>query len=136
MFLNIKKWLYIILGVNYWRLGKCNQCGQCCRTIMLRFPDSLIKRETDFERLKEFLPRFNNFFISGKSDNGILFFTCKYLTDDNKCGAYWYRSVFCRIYPFFDDKFIKMGGKALEGCGYCYKPVREFKEIMESIAKK
>lgn len=135
MFESIKKFFFILFGINYWRRGKCNQCGQCCRTITLRFPDALIKREVDFERLKEIMPRFNNFFISDKADNGVLLFTCKFLTEENKCGAYWYRSIFCRTYPYFDDKFIQMGGESLKGCGYYFKPVEPFEEVMKQASK-
>lgn len=127
----IKKNLFKLLGIRHWRAGKCKQCGQCCRTITFRFPDKLLTRESEFEYLKKAMPRFEHFFISGKADNGVLLFTCKFLTEENKCGVYHWRSFFCRFYPHFSSKFIKIGGQPLPGCGFYYEPVVKFKELFD-----
>ncbi|MEW5822571.1 MAG: YkgJ family cysteine cluster protein [Cyanobacteriota bacterium] len=132
----LKKKLFNLLGIKHWRSGKCNKCGHCCRTITFRFPDKLLTRESEFEYLKKQMPRFENFYISGKADNGVLLFTCKFLTDDNKCGVYYMRSPFCRYYPHFDSKFIRMGGQPLEGCGFYYEPVVPFDEVFEKQKNK
>lgn len=119
-------------GMQYKRIGSCQQCGECCRTITLKFPDKLITRETEFVFLKTRMSRFESFFISGRADNGVLLFTCKFLKD-NKCSIHWFRSVFCRAYPHFSHKFIKMGGQPLPGCGFGYKPIVTFSEVFEKL---
>jgi Fe-S-cluster containining protein len=128
-----KKALFKLFRRLYWRQGKCKQCGQCCKTITLRFPVKLLTRESEFEYLKEAMPRFNNFYISGKADNGVLLFACKFLTEDNRCSVYYMRSMFCRFYPHFGTKFIKMGGQPLPGCGFYYEPVTTFKEFFSDL---
>lgn len=127
----MKKLFYKLLKINHWRKGKCNQCGQCCRTITFRFPDKLLTRESEFEYLKQRMPRFEHFYISDKDDQGVLLFTCKFLSEENKCSIYHFRSIFCRFYPHFSDKFIKIGGKPLEGCGFYYEPVTKFEEVIK-----
>jgi hypothetical protein len=126
------KMILKFMGKHYWRRGSCNQCGQCCKTITLRFPDKLLTRESEFEYLKENYPRFHHFYISGRADNGVLLFACKFLTEDNRCSVYNLRSFFCRAYPNFDTRFIKLGGKPLEGCGFYYEPITPFKEHLQS----
>lgn len=130
MFDAVKKAILKILKINYWRKGKCNQCGQCCRTITLRYPDKLLTTEAEFEQLKKVLPRFEQFHLSDRADNGVLLFTCEFLKD-NKCSLYHLRSLYCRFYPHFSNKFIKMGGKPLASCGFYYEPVVTFTEVFE-----
>jgi uncharacterized protein len=132
MIKNLRKAIYQALNIKYWRKGQCKQCGQCCRTITLRFPFKLIDSEKEFELLKKWIPGFNHFKITDTADDGVLLFTCDCLTEDNRCSAYHFRSLFCRFYPHFGTQFIKLGGKPLEGCGYYYEPVVPFKEILDN----
>ena len=70
--------------------------------------DEYVKTEEQFESLKNFDPKYNNFEINGKNEFGVLLFKCKSLNQNNKCKDYLFRSLYCRAYPFVTDK-IRMG---------------------------
>jgi len=126
----IKYFLNRLLSPKYKRLGKCKQCGQCCRQITLKIDNDFITSEELFLKLKSWQPHYNHFFISGKLENGVLLFTCKSLGDDNLCKDYWKRSLFCRHYPVLKSDFIRAGGETLENCGFYYKPAAEFSSFI------
>ncbi len=72
------------------------------------------------------------FEISGVDEtDGALTFVCKALKPDGKCGAYFFRSLFCREYPFVIPDFIKNNGQTLEGCGYTFGVDKEFIEYLK-----
>ncbi|OGI00361.1 MAG: hypothetical protein A2Y25_09505 [Candidatus Melainabacteria bacterium GWF2_37_15] len=100
--------------------GHCKKCGSCCRNITFAIKKDYIKTEEDFERLKKFDRKYNHFFISGQDEDGVLLFTCKSLTDDNLCRDYFFRSLYCRLYPKIQMKHLKTGGELLDGCGYSF----------------
>ena len=73
----------------------------------------------------------NMFKISGKDDaDGALTFVCKSLSKDGKCKDYFFRSMFCREYPFVIPEFIRNNGQTLEGCGYYYTVTKKFNEFL------
>lgn len=123
------------LGPKYIRAGKCKQCGVCCRTITFKHNEKFITRVEDFDSLKNWQKRYNNFFISGKDKDGILLFTCKWLTKENKCKYHWLRSWFCRAYPFVKTEFIARGGQTLDDCGFYYTASKSFDDIVKSYKK-
>lgn len=107
-------------------------CGKCCRSIVFYDGDTLIKTKEQFERAKLKNKRMNLFEISGvdKSD-GALTFTCKSLAPDGKCKAYFFRSLYCREYPFVKPDFIRANGQTLEGCGYSFGVNKEFESYLK-----
>ncbi len=111
----------------YIRKGKCNRCGNCCRNILLYVEEEPIKTEEQFEKVKEWEKHYNNFFISGRAENGALLFTCREIDDNNKCKVYFFRGLGCRMYPKKDTKFLINGGKPLDGCGYYFETNKSFK---------
>lgn len=112
--------------------GKCNACGKCCRSIVFYDGKTLIKTKEQFEQAKLKNKRMNLFEISGRDEtDGALTFVCKSLGEDGKCKAYWFRSMFCREYPFVIPDFIRYNGATLEGCGYYYSVSKKFDEYLK-----
>lgn len=112
--------------------GKCLACGKCCRSIVFYDGKELIKTEEQFELAKTKNKRMNMFEISGVDEtDGALTFVCKSLRPDGKCGAYFFRGMFCREYPFIIPDFIRNNGQTLEGCGYSFGVDKEFKEYLK-----
>ena len=79
-----------MLSSRYVLEGKCNQCGNCCRNITFWVGKDAIQTEKQFDLLRNWDKNYNNFFISGKDERGILLFTCKSLDDNGKCKMYKY----------------------------------------------
>lgn len=131
MFKYIKFCFQKIFSAKYVRKGKCKVCGKCCRNILLCVEDEPIMTEAQFEKVKEWEKHYNNFYISGKSESNALLFTCKELDENNRCRAYFFRGLICRVYPNPDKKFLINGGKLLEGCGFYYEPDRDFKSFLK-----
>ena len=111
--------------------GHCVRCGACCRNIVFKIDDKFVKTEEDFEELKKIKKIYNHFYISGKDKDRALLFTCKSLTDDNRCKDYFFRSFYCRNYPYIIPEFIANGGKPLDGCGYYFDVDKKFSEFLK-----
>ena len=112
--------------------GSCKACGKCCHSIVFYDGDELIKTEEQFKKAKLKNKRMNMFEISGIDEtDGALTFKCKTLRPDGKCGAYFFRSMFCREYPFVMPDFIRNNGQTLEGCGYYFGVNKEFKDYLK-----
>ena len=125
MFAYIKFLFDKLTSAKYVRKGKCLGCGACCRNILLYADDNIpVVTEVQFEKIKEWDKHFRNFYISGKSENGSLLFTCKELDENNRCRVF--RGLGCRQYPKTDKKFLINGGKPLDGCGYYFEPDKKF----------
>ncbi len=124
-------------SAKYIRKGKCKQCGDCCRNILL-FTDSdmPVLSEEQFIQIQNWDKHFKNFYVSGKSETGALLFTCKELGDNNKCNVYFFRGLGCRNYPKINTKFLINGGKPLDGCGYYFKTDKDFQSYLKKICQK
>lgn len=115
----------------YVRKGKCKRCGNCCRNILLYTKKNLpIVNEIQFKKVQEWDKHFYNFYISGKSEDGALLFSCRWITKDNKCRVYFLRGLGCRQYPKANSEFLINGGKPLDGCGYFFEPDKPFKDYL------
>ncbi len=117
--------------------GKCNRCGECCKSVLFSDENGYIKDIEGFEKLKK-----RNFVYSYFSPNGVvkgegealegaMMFKCKHLTKNNKCGIYLIRPIFCRDYPTIDRRFIEMGGVMLDKCGFKFEADKPFKSYLK-----
>lgn len=117
-YLYIKFNLYRIFSSKYKIEGKCNCCGACCKNIVFMIEDEYVRDEKQFVDLKKFDKKYNHFEISGKNDKGVLLFKCKSLDENNRCRDYFFRSLYCRMYPMVTSK-IRLGGcETFDTCGY------------------
>jgi len=126
--LYVRKWIAKKQGKSYIRVGKCNKCGFCCTMLTLCIEGKPITKEEEFEHLKEVFPEYTRFYIIGRDEDGHLLFTCKYLTEDFKCGDYKNRPQICREYP--DQQLLTKGGILVSKCGYKFIPVENFEDIL------
>ncbi len=116
--------------------GKCKQCGTCCTSILFSDEKGYIKTEEDFEKLKKKHLIYNFFYPNGKVQNegeeleGAFLFKCKFLKN-NRCSIYFIRPIFCRDYPAINPKFIEMGGKTLDNCGFYFEADKKFKDYLK-----
>ena len=106
-------------------------CGECCKNIVFMIEDEYVCTEEQFESMKTFDKKYKHFDIVGKNEKGILLFKCKSLTEENKCKDYYFRSLYCRAYPFVTDK-IKLGGcETFDSCGFEITINKKFKEFLK-----
>lgn len=120
-----------LISSKYVRKGKCNYCGNCCRNILLYSKKNLpIVNENQFKQVQKWDKHFYNFYISGKSEDGALLFSCRWITKENKCRVYFLRGLGCRQYPKANSEFLINGGKPLDGCGYFFEPDKPFKDYL------
>ena len=110
--------------------GKCKGCGECCRTIVFYVGKNVVITTEQFELLKKWDKKYKNFEISGTASDGALYFKCKALKDDGKCGIYFFRSIACRMYPKYNSFFFTRGEGLKNGCGYYIKADKNFKEFI------
>ena len=134
MFKRIKKFVYTkILRRKYYRTGKCNGCGRCCKKIYVKNFKHVISDEKEFEKL-QYLHRFYSYLrIVGKDETGLIFECTKLDPLTNKCSIHKTRPGICRRYP--QEELLSMGGELSEGCGYHLEPIQTFSEILESLKK-
>ena len=50
----LKFYYFKLFTSKYEILGKCNQCGSCCKNIVFMIEDEYVKTEEQFESLKIF----------------------------------------------------------------------------------
>ena len=110
--------------------GKCRNCGECCKTIVFYVGANPIQTEEQFEHLKKWDKKYNSFVINGRASDGALYFKCKALRDDNKCGMYFFRSLACRMYPKYQTSFFTRGEGLKDTCGY-YIETKKFEEFLK-----
>ena len=134
MFKRIKKFVYTkILRRKYYRTGKCNGCGRCCKKIYVKNFKHVISDEKEFEKL-QYLHRFYSYLrIVGKDETGLIFECTKLDPLTNKCSIHKTRPGICRRYP--QEELLSMGGELSEGCGYHLEPIQTFSEILDSLKK-
>ena len=130
MFKTIKFFFDRLFSSKYIVKGKCRQCGNCCRNILFYIGEKVVTTEEEFEKIKKFEKKYNNFYISGKGEKGELLFACKALREDGKCSVYHFRSVQCRFYPKISQKFVYNGGQPLDGCGYKFDINKKFRDYI------
>ncbi|MDR1996915.1 MAG: YkgJ family cysteine cluster protein [Candidatus Margulisbacteria bacterium] len=107
-----------ILPFPYRRAGRCRQCGECCKNILIGIEPRMLR----IAALRNFAiwwnKYFNNLYLIGSFlDDGLMVFGCNYLRDDGRCGNYnLSRPVFCFEYPRLFKYFEKP--VELPGCGF------------------
>lgn len=127
----LKYYLNRLFSPRYLKSGKCKQCGNCCRSIILADDGKNITSVAVFEKLKLKYKKYNHFTPIKKDENGDILFQCNSLGEDNRCKDYFFRSIYCRKYPNIDKKFIMAGGKMLDGCGYKIEPTKKFSHYLD-----
>ena len=115
--------------------GKCKSCGECCRTIVFYVGKDSVKTEEQFELLKKWDKKYNNFEIAGSSKDGALYFKCKALKDNGKCGVYHFRSIACRLYPKYNSFFFTRGEGLKTTCGYYLEKDKDFNDFLKTQQK-
>lgn len=153
----MNKWSEL-LKVNF---PMCSTCGQCCKCAspstaahnLLQkaaegneFARDFFNLFTPYESVDEAKKLFphtveRSFAASEKSDSQVLpqdvvFYKCRYLSDDNKCTVYEDRSQLCRDYP--DSPFLVFA----KGCSYeewsvtCRKKYAELQSQLKDLHQK
>ena len=131
----LKKLLYkYILRRKYFRYGKCNRCGACCTKIYVYNKKSVIHSEEEFSKLKNIHPFYTYLEIIDKDDNGLVFKCNKFDKEKHICTIHKLRPGICRRYP--SEVILNMNGAMSENCGYYFKPIDNFKEILEKEERK
>ena len=111
--------------------GKCNCCGECCRTIVFYVGENVVRTEEQFELLKNWDKKYRNFDIAGIASDGALYFKCKALKDNGKCGVYFFRSIACRMYPKHSTFFFTRGEGLKDCCGYNEVKEKDFSDFLK-----
>ena len=101
------------------RIGKCNQCGNCCQEIYLSMTPAQTRSRL-FTRIavKWICWLFDFILLRVDYPHQALVFTCKHLTAEGKCANYRWRPNVCRNYPLV-DYFTEP--RFLPGCGFAAK---------------
>ena len=132
--MNLKKVFYkYILKRKYYRFGSCNRCGACCSRIYVKHISNVIQDEEEFKRLKKLHPFYASLEIVDKDEQGLVFKCNKFDSENHKCTIHFFRSAICRKYP--SEEIFKFHGVMSENCGYFFKPIDSFKEILNVLMK-
>ena len=130
MKLKLKALFYkIFFPSNVKIVGFCCQCGNCCRKMYIMDGEELLVDETKFYQMQKEILFYKNLTISGKNENGELFFQCN-LQEKNKCTKYSKRPKICRDYP--SEKMHKYGGTLFDGCTFKIKARKNFQFYLEN----
>lgn len=131
----LKRFIYkYILRRKYFRYGSCNRCGDCCTKIYVRHRKGIIKDEAEFYKLQKLHPFYSGLSIVEKNENGIMF-KCKHFnTEKHQCNIHKFRSSICRKYP--SEDLFKFNAYISEKCGYYFKPIDKFSDILEQVQKR
>ena len=131
----LKKIFYkYILRRKYYRYGKCNRCGDCCSKIYVNHKKDTIKTIEEFEKLKNLHPFYTFLEVVDKDNNGLVFKCNKFDKEKNICTIHKFRPGICRRYP--SEIILKMNGVMSEKCGFYFKPIDSFKDILKKQQKK
>ncbi|MBQ9245876.1 YkgJ family cysteine cluster protein [bacterium] len=130
----IKFFYKYILRRKYYRFGKCNRCGDCCSKIYVKHNNGVITCEEEFNKLKKLHPFYAGLEIIDKDKQGLVFKCNKFDKDKKICTIHKFRSSICRKYP--SEEIFKFHGVMSDKCGYYFKPIDTFKEILEKEQKK
>ncbi|TKB09321.1 hypothetical protein [Desulforhopalus sp. IMCC35007] len=110
-------------------VGACHCCGACCRSLSLDSGGGWIKKRKDFDRIVADNPQYHCLEQIGKDSRRNLLFCCSWLSADGTCSNYDGRFDFCRDFP--DKNLVFCGGGLPSGCGYSFKPVVPFSQILQ-----
>lgn len=131
----LKKIFYkYILRRKYYRYGKCNRCGDCCSKIYVNHKKDTIKTIEEFEKLKNLHPFYTFLEVVDKDNNGLVFKCNKFDKEKHICTIHKIRPGICRRYP--SEIILKMNGVMSEKCGFYFKPIDSFKDILKKQQKK
>lgn len=131
----LKKIFYkYILRKKYYRYGKCNRCGDCCSKIYVNHKKDTIKTIEEFEKLKNLHPFYTFLEVVDKDNNGLVFKCNKFDKEKHICTIHKFRPGICRRYP--SEIILKMNGVMSEKCGFYFKPIDSFKDILKRQQKK
>lgn len=89
--------VHLFIKPEYVRQGACQGCGACCRTIGVIIPKFLC-RPWGIRYFAWWHGHRFNFEYLGHEGN-MLVYTCRHLTDDNRCSIYRFRPRLCREFP-------------------------------------
>jgi hypothetical protein len=109
-----------VIPFAYVRKGRCKQCGECCKNILITMEPKYLKMSFFRNLAIGWNEYFNDLILIGSLiDDGYIIFTCKHLLPTGACGNYnWKRPVFCYEYPRI-FKYFEVP-TTLPDCGYHY----------------
>ena len=120
-------------GKYYIRSGECTMCGKCCTGINLVHANKTVQTIEEFNQLQTMWDDYKHFKPIGADDDGVIF-ECIHLQEDNSCGIYDDRPLFCRKYP--SETSLLLGGKIPADCGYIFELKKTFGEVLHTTADK
>lgn len=133
--MKLKKFFYkYILRRKYYRYGSCNRCGDCCSKIYVKHKSSVIKDEQEFFKLQKLHPFYASLEIIDKDEQGLVFKCNKFDKEKRICTVHKFRSSICRKYP--SEEIFKFKGVMSEKCGYEFKPIDTFGDVLKEMRKK
>ncbi|MBM9602733.1 YkgJ family cysteine cluster protein [Desulfopila inferna] len=118
-------WLRIS-GRDFLISGSCHSCGQCCRSINLKYYKGWIRKEQQFDELLQEHPEYEIFHIDAKDHEGFLQFNCSKFDPEAGCLDYANRLDVCKRYP--SKMLLLRGDSLISGCGYSVKEGIPFKK--------
>ena len=133
----IKKFYYLkILKRRYYRYGKCNMCGRCCKNIYVWHEKKVISSKEEFEKIKNksSYSFYKHIRITGNDDFGLIFSCDKFDEEKKLCKDHKKRPSICKNYP--NEKIFSFGASLYDDCGYSFKPIESFDEVYKKISKK
>lgn len=130
-----KKFIYKhILRRKYYRYGNCARCGDCCSKIYVNHKKGIIRTEEEFLKLKNLHPFYTYLEIVDKDENGLVFACNKFDKGKHICTIHKFRPGICRRYP--SEIILKMNGVMSDKCGFCFKPIDTFADVLRKEQKK
>ena len=135
LFQILKEFVYkYILRKKYFRYGKCNRCGACCTRIYVKHQKDTVKTEKEFEILKKLHPFYTYLTVIDKDETGLVFKCSNFDPEKRICKIHKKRPGICRRYP--DEVIFSMGAALDENCGFYFKPIVKFKDVLKNVGKK
>ncbi len=133
--MSLKKFFYkYILRRKYYRYGSCNRCGDCCSKIYVKHKNGVIKDVNEFEKLKKLHPFYAGLEVVDEDKQGLVFKCNKFDKENHLCTIHKFRSSICRKYP--SEEIFKFHGVMSEKCGFYFKPIDSFSDILKKEQKK
>ena len=133
--MDIKKFFYkYILKRFYYRYGRCKRCGDCCSRIYVKHECGVLKDAAEFKQLQKLDDFYAGLEIIGKDSQGLVFRCRRFDREKRICTIHYRRSAICRKYP--SEEIFKFKGVMSENCGYYFKPIESFAQVLEKMNKK